>query len=106
MANQFKQPVARSAGVAFCSLFGKNTNELNETELLAFYRLKESLNLPYDQRAVQGLFRHLYETYFDEACPPQLFSSRWLMLGFQGERPESDLRAGGIMALQLTVRFV
>lgn len=38
--------MGKSPGHAFCSLFGATSNELNESELLAFYRLKESLNRP------------------------------------------------------------
>lgn len=99
MANLYKQPLGRSAKSALCSLFGGNNDDLNESELLAFYQLKQTVNRVDDPQTIQSVFRFLYELYFQEACPYAITSKRWMKLGFQGERPETDLRAGGLMAL-------
>jgi len=69
MANQFKQPMGRSASGMFCSLFNGGSDDLSEPELLAFYKLKGSLNRADEPKTVQELFRELYQLYFQQSSP-------------------------------------
>jgi hypothetical protein len=48
----------------------------------------------------------LYKEYFDKECPEGITTKDWLKLGFQGDRPERDLRGGGVLSLELVLDFV
>lgn len=46
----------------------------------------------------------LYLEYFGE--PVKVSGKEWLKLGFQGQYPETDFRGGGVLSLQLILRYV
>jgi len=46
----------------------------------------------------------LYTEYFQE--PAKTEGKEWMRLGFQGKYPETDFRGGGVLSLQLILRFV
>jgi hypothetical protein len=48
--------------------------------------------------------KSLYSEYFQQ--PPQVSGKEWMRLGFQGQYPETDFRGGGVLSLQLILRFV
>jgi hypothetical protein len=57
------------------------------------------LSTPYESSIGRQRFKYLYELYFRRPCPPGVSSHDWLKLGFQREKPETDLRGAGVMGL-------
>lgn len=77
---------------------------LRHPELRRFYALKEEANILFDDQQRWDLIKSLYTEYFKQ--PPQVSGKEWMRLGFQGQYPETDFRGGGILSLQLILRFV
>jgi hypothetical protein len=77
---------------------------LTHSELQRFYALKEEANILFEQQERWDLIKSLYSEYF--AQPPQVSGKEWMRLGFQGQYPETDFRGGGVLSLQLILRFV
>ena len=69
-----------------------------------FYALKEEANILFEQQERWDLIHSLYQEYFDQ--PPQQSGKEWMKLGFQGQYPETDFRGGGVLSLQMILRFV
>ncbi len=75
---------------------------LSQLELQKFAVLKDEANVLFEQQPRWELIRLLHGEYFQQ----EEGGKEWVRLGFQGSHPETDLRGGGVLALQLVLRFV
>lgn len=79
---------------------------LSQQEIQKFQALKEEANIAFEQQPRHDILRALHSEYFPQGTSTDPPGKEWLRLGFQGMRPETDLRGGGVLALQLILRFV
>ena len=66
--------------------------------------LKEEANVLFGDQHSWNLIKALYSEYFQQE--PKVSGKEWMRLGFQGQYPETDFRGGGVLSLQLILRFV
>ena len=69
-----------------------------------FHSLRLEANISFDQQERWDLINSLYTEYFQQ--PPKKSGKEWMQLGFQGQYPETDFRGGGVLSLQMILRFV
>jgi hypothetical protein len=98
------EPVTHAQGRHWRECMFCQDYSLSHLELQKFFALRDEANVMFEQQPRWDLFRSIYAEYFQQQ--PQLAGKEWMRLGFQGQHPETDLRGGGVMALQLILRFV
>ena len=84
--------------------FGCEDYQLSPSELQKFHTLRAEANVLFSDQERWDLVNTLYTEYFQQ--PPQKSGKEWMRLGFQGQYPETDFRGGGVLSLQLILRFV
>jgi radical SAM superfamily enzyme len=77
---------------------------LGQAEIQRLAALKEEANTLFEDQPRWDLVKSLYSEYFQQS--PQVSGKEWMRLGFQGQYPETDFRGGGVLSLQLILRFV
>jgi hypothetical protein len=77
---------------------------LGQEDMHCFFGLKGEANVLFEQQERWDLVGALYTEYFQR--PVQKSGKEWMRLGFQGQYPETDFRGGGVLSLQLILRFV
>uniref|UniRef100_A0A0E0GWY2 ELMO domain-containing protein n=1 Tax=Oryza nivara TaxID=4536 RepID=A0A0E0GWY2_ORYNI len=85
----------------------EKTFELSPVQEQRLQKLKERLNIPYDQtrRDHQEALRALWSASFPDAELSSLISEQWKDMGWQGPNPSTDFRGCGFVGLENLLFF-
>ncbi|KAL5213651.1 hypothetical protein ABZP36_002803 [Zizania latifolia] len=88
-------------------LSADKTFELSPVQEQRLQKLKERLNIPYDETRAdhQEALRALWGASFKDAELSSLVSEQWKDMGWQGPNPSTDFRGCGFVALQNLLFF-
>lgn len=101
-----EEPITHTFQSSICEKLQCKDYTLTREEVKEFWDIKRVANILYSGSPDQvERIRELYRRYFRKEVEEDFTTKDWLLLGFQGDRPERDLRGGGIMALDLVIYF-
>ena len=101
----YTEPKTLSEGFLACMMpiCGSNKTSCTQIELTIFYKLKRKSDVQIT-KDYDDLFRRIWASLLNEQLE-EIENERWQNFGFQNRNPRSDIRGGGLLALEQLVYF-